>query len=358
MFSASSESLSVLLRTLKQNQRVEVLSRPQVMTLDNQPAFVMVGQQVPTITGTSSTQIGQNNTIQYTNVGLIVNVTPRISPDRLVVMEIDAVRSDLGPVDQGIPVSALNGTIIRQPIINTTQAQTTVSAMDGQTVVLGGLIVKNKTDLHRKVPWVGDLPVIGRLFRYDSVSNERDELLIIMTPHIVTNEADADKIREAEAARMNWCLSDVVAMTGDNSLRPRGSEWSDKETDVIYPDLNPRGEKPSPVDGKIPGPEIVPAPSAQPDSGSNKGPTKSFLSLLGVQNQPTSDAVSKAPTLRQQEPAAPTGVSPQQHLMPVKAALRQTRAAEFRPRFPCHCPPCSRQVTSAGGDRQDSNPLP
>ena len=64
-----------------------------------------------------------------------------------------------------------------------------------------------------------------------------------MTPHIVKNEADADKIKQAEAARMNWCLGDVVAMTSDNSLRRRCSEWSDTETEVIYPDLNPRGEK-------------------------------------------------------------------------------------------------------------------
>ncbi len=92
--------------------------------------------------------------------------------------------------------------------------------MDGQTVILGGLITKNKTDFHRKVPWVGDVPVLGRLFRYDGVTNERDELLIIMTPHIVRpgNEAQAEEIKKIEAARMNWCLSDVIALTGDIQL--------------------------------------------------------------------------------------------------------------------------------------------
>jgi general secretion pathway protein D len=272
VLSASSESVSVLLRALKQNQRVEVLSRPQVMTLDNQPAFIMVGQAVPQITGTTSTSVGQTNSISMTNVGLIMNVTPRISPDGLVVMEIDAVKSDLGPIEQGIPVSALNGQIIRSPIINTTQAQTTVSALDGQTVVLGGLIQKSKTDFHRKVPWVGDLPVVGRLFRYDGVTNERDELLIIMTPHIVKNESDADKIKQIEAARMNWCLADVIAMTGDDSLRRRCGEWSDNETQVIYPDLDPRALKPYPSDGKPFGVETVPTPPPLPDSGMNTAP--------------------------------------------------------------------------------------
>ncbi len=274
VFSASSESISVLLRALKQNQRLEVLSRPQVMTLDNQPAFVMVGQQVPQITQATSTQIGQNNSIQLINVGLQLSVTPRISPDGLVVMVIDAIKSKVGPESEGIPVSALNGTIIRSPRIDTIQAQTTISAVNGQTVVLGGLITKNKQDFHRKVPWVGDIPVIGRLFRYDGVTNERDELLIIMTPHIVRTEAEADEIKKMEAARMNWCLSDVIELSGDQSLRPRNGDWPDQETEVIYPDLDPRASKPLLLDGKSSPLEGIPTPSGQPIQDPNAAPQK------------------------------------------------------------------------------------
>ena len=310
VFSASSESLSVLIRALKVNSRIEVLSRPQVMTLDNQPAYVIVGQSVPQISGSSSTSVGQNNTVTYKDVGLILNVTPRISPDGLVAMQIDAIKSDVGAEADGIPVSSLNGQIIRAPKINQTEALTVVSAMDGQTVVLGGLITKRKTDFHRKVPWVGDLPVVGRLFRYDGVSNERTELLIIMTPHIVRNEGQADEIKKIEAARMNWCLSDVISLCDDKSLRRRSDDWSNQDTEVIYPDSNPRAEKPSAIEdqpssmepilappgdanpNKKPGLPIPPEPSKMPDPDSGAmAPRQRFLPAnaylsTGEQNQP------------------------------------------------------------------------
>ena len=93
-----------------------------------------------------STRRHQVNNITLENVGLILGVTPRISPDGLVVMEIDAEKSEVGPEAEGIPVSiAANGQVIRSPRIDTTTAQTTVSAMDGQTIVLGGLITKTQS---------------------------------------------------------------------------------------------------------------------------------------------------------------------------------------------------------------------
>jgi type II secretory pathway component GspD/PulD (secretin) len=97
VLSASSESVSILLRALQERRKLEVLSRPQIMTLDNQPAYIQVGQQVPQIRGVSLTQFGQTNNIDYEDVGLILQVIPRISPDGLVVMEIDANRSAVGP---------------------------------------------------------------------------------------------------------------------------------------------------------------------------------------------------------------------------------------------------------------------
>jgi len=298
VFSASSENLSVLLRALKVNGRVEVLSRPQIMTLDNQVAYVQVGQQVPQITGSSSTAVGQNNTIGQVQVGLILQVTPRISPDNIVAMQIEAQKSAVGPESEGIPVSALNGQIIRSPRIDITLAQTTVSAQDGQTVVLGGLITKNKTDFHRKVPWVGDIPILGRLFRYDGVSNERDELLIIMTPHIVRNEAQAEEIKKIEAARMNWCLSDVISLTGEVGLRPRNGDWSDKETEVIYPDLNPRAEKPSTIEEKSSAAESIPTPPAEVNPDKNAAPSGAAGTPPEPPRIPQPDTGAMVPQLR------------------------------------------------------------
>jgi type II secretion system protein D len=261
VLSASSENVSILIRALREKKRLDVLSRPQVMTLDNQPAFIQVGQRVPYVQLVSLTSLGQVSNVELINVGLILGVTPRISPDGTVVMEIDAERSELGPESEGIPISVSStGQVIRSPRINTTTAQTTVSAADGQTIVLGGLITKSNRVRTRRVPLLSDIPVLGLLFRYDLQINRRTELLIILTPHVVRTQADADQVKQAEAARMNWCLGDVEAMQGPTGIHRRGeTEMDHYETIVVYPDDNPRG-----VAEPIPAPSPVP-PGGQPE---------------------------------------------------------------------------------------------
>ncbi|MGA2796132.1 MAG: secretin N-terminal domain-containing protein [Thermoguttaceae bacterium] len=306
VLSASSESVNVLLRALKHNQRIEVLSRPQVMTMDNQEAWVQVGAQVGLITGSASTVNGQTNTVTPQQVGLILTVQPRVSEDGVVVMVINATKSSVGPEAEGTPITSVNGQLIREPQIPITTVQTTVSALDGQTIILGGLITKDKVDEHRKVPWVGDIPILGRLFRYDSVHNERDELLIIMTPHIVTSVAQADELKKIEAARMNWCLGDVIEMTGDIGLRPRNGDWPDSDTEVIYPDVNPRAEKPCVSDGKSSTNELIPTPPAVINPDKNAAPS-------GPSNVPP-----EAPRAPQPDSGA---MAPQQRYMPANSAF-------------------------------------
>jgi type II secretory pathway component GspD/PulD (secretin) len=261
VLSAASENISALLRALAENHRIEILQRPQVMTLDNQPAFIQVGQRVPRISGvTINATTGNTNSITLDNVGLILGVTPRISPDGLVVMEIDAEKSELETEATGIPIfTSPSGQVTRSPIIDATTAQTTVAAMSEQTVVIGGLITKSLTKEHHGVPVLDDIPVINNFFRYDSTVADKSELLIIMTPHIVRNQADSDKIKRTEAAKMTWCLNDVTAMYGEAGLRRRTDEWTDGEVPVVYPDSGPL-----PAGNQPAGPEAIPTPNSQP----------------------------------------------------------------------------------------------
>jgi len=281
VMSASSESVSVLVRALKECRRLDVLSRPQIMTMDNQTAEILVGQDVPTITATQFTDLGgQINSISYREVGLILTVTPRISPDRLVVMEIDATNSEVGPEAEGIPVSVSQGQVIRSPRINIISARTVVSACNGQTVVLGGLLTKTNTRVTRKVPLLGDVPVLGHLFRYDGEKQHKSELLIIMTPRIVYSEVDAERIKQIETARMDWCLADVIDMHGVTNLNSRGSLGLEGGA-VIYPDDDPTLSTmppvgPNPAPGSVPLPEeMVPSPPPlpfAPETGPNPPP--------------------------------------------------------------------------------------
>jgi type II secretion system protein D len=241
VFSASSDAVSILLRALQEKRRLEVLSRPQLMALDGQPGQVQVGQDVPYVSGITLNEFGQTNNILYRSVGLILQVRPRISPDGLVVMEIFANKSEVGPESEGIPVSfSTTGVPLRSPRFEVSAAQTTVSALSGQTVILGGLIQTRKADIHRRVPIIADVPLLGNLFRYDSVSEERRELLIILTPQIIYNKLDSDLVKQIESSRMSWILSDVVNVHGEAGLRSRCDEWFEGECEDVYPTYMPQ----------------------------------------------------------------------------------------------------------------------
>lgn len=276
VLSASSSAVSAMLRALQENRRVEVLSRPQIMAMDGRQGSVIVGERVPTITGVTVTDFGQNNSITYQDVGLILNVLPHINPDGLVVMEISATKSETGPLDQGIPVSIVDGQPINAPRINTIEALTTVSAMSGQTIVLSGLLQKGTRDLHRRVPIIADIPLLGDLFRYDSVVEERTELLIILTPRVVRSKYDAEMIKQVESSRMSWVLGDVINMHGPSGLRSRCDEWYASESESVYPTYVPEeGEAlPLPEDGEVvpgEGPILDGAAPEQPSAlGSNR----------------------------------------------------------------------------------------
>ncbi|MCP4816909.1 MAG: general secretion pathway protein GspD, partial [Planctomycetaceae bacterium] len=166
-------------------------------------------------------------------------------PEGNVVMEIDAEKSSLGPEQDGVPVAvSIDGTVVRSPRIDTTTAQATVSAANGETIVLGGLITKQSEEFHRQVPLLGDLPLLGKLFRYDGMQTKRTELLIILTPRIIRTSEDSELIRQTELARMNWCAADVFELQGDIGFTAdrQLDEVEQGQPEVIIPDENPSGE--------------------------------------------------------------------------------------------------------------------
>jgi type II secretion system protein D len=254
VLSASSNSISMLLRALQESRRLEVLSRPQIMALDGQLGTAFVGEQVPLITQSNIDQFGNpQNSVERVRVGLLLEVQPRISPDGLVVMRVNAVKSELGRLVDGVPVAiAPTGQPINQPRIAETSANTTVSAVSGQTIVLSGLLTKRDFALHRRVPLLADIPLLGDLFRFDSTSTERTELLIILTPQVVRSRAEAERIKRVESARMSWCLSDVVDMHGRAGLLSRNDPFGAAEAPVVYPSatsIGVEGSAPTPAEG-------------------------------------------------------------------------------------------------------------
>jgi len=156
-------------------------------------------------------------------------------------MEISTEKSEVGPPEQGTPVAVgADGTAIFSPPIFKTTAQTVVSASSGQTVVFAGLMTKSTSETQRAVPYLSDLPLIGPAFRFTSTTDERTELLIIMTPHVINGDEDLARLKTVESERMSWALSDVIDLHGDVGLSGRGSSYG-ANSQIIYPDSNPTG---------------------------------------------------------------------------------------------------------------------
>ncbi|MCC2099496.1 MAG: hypothetical protein KDJ29_21585, partial [Hyphomicrobiales bacterium] len=166
---------------------------------------------------------------------------------------------------EGIPVGFdATGNPILSPRIDRTRAQTVVTAYSGQTVVLGGLIQKSRSQFSRRVPYISNIPYLGALFRFDQEIETRSELLVIMTPHIVSGEEDWEYIKQEETSRMSWCLADVVEMHGDVGLNGGYGLWGPAIGPVIYPDATPMVDDIEAVYGQ---PQIMPSPQPTPVPG-------------------------------------------------------------------------------------------
>ncbi len=213
VFSAASDTFNLLIRALKTQGRMEILSRPQLMTLDNQTASIQVGMKYPYLAETSATLGTVTSGVTYENTGVLLNVTPRISPDGKVLMRVNpAIETPLAQINLG-------GGFLGTPFEIQT-VTTTVLTGDGETVAIGGLIQKRDNKTENKIPWFGDLPGVGVLFRYRQQVKSKTELLIILTPHIVRSRAEADMILDMEAKRMDWTKIDVVKTHGSPGIPP------------------------------------------------------------------------------------------------------------------------------------------
>ncbi len=184
-YSLTGGDLQVFLNALKSDTKFQVLSTPRIFTSNNEQAEINISQSVPYVVSSREDANG-NLSYQYTftDVGIVLNVTPHISANGTVTLEVDQTANDL----QGY-------TDFNAPIINRREANTVVSVQDGQSIILGGIIRNQVTSTVKKIPLLGDIPLLGQLFRSTSKGNNRTELMVFLTPHIVHNPEDAQGLR-------------------------------------------------------------------------------------------------------------------------------------------------------------------
>ena len=167
--------IDLKLNAMQRSGQGEVISQPKVTTSDKEKAVIMKGQEVPYQEASSS---GATST-SFKQAVLSLEVTPQITPDNQIMMDVK-INKDSVNTSQ-----TYNGV----PAINTNEVQAKVLVGDGETVVLGGVFQNDQSKITEKVPFLGDLPVMGRLFRKDDVINHKQELLIFITPRIIDNKA-------------------------------------------------------------------------------------------------------------------------------------------------------------------------
>lgn len=176
---------------------VKVLSSPTLMVLDNRTATLQVGDEVPIVTQTSVSTIDPDapivNQVTLRDTGVILKVTPRVNDGGRVMLDIEQEVSD-------VVETQTSG--IDSPTIQQRRIQTTVAVDDGSTIALGGLIRDRVTDVNTRIPLLGDIPGLGELFRSTTKKNERTELIVLITPRVVTNGDEAQRVTQELRDRM------------------------------------------------------------------------------------------------------------------------------------------------------------
>src|SRR5262249_18088581 len=176
-----SKSPNFALAALAQVTKVKILSAPQVMVLDNQPARLQVGQQVPVLTGQATSTLAAGaptvNSVDYHATGVIMQVTPRVNTGGLVSLDIAQEVSEVA--------SQATNTVMGSPTFNDQIFRTRVAVQDGQTVGMAGLIRDNVSNGNNGIPFLKDIPIIGTLVSTQSNARMRTELLVLITPHVV-----------------------------------------------------------------------------------------------------------------------------------------------------------------------------
>ena len=182
---------------------VRILARPVIQAQNNQEASINVGSEVPFVQASQAlSQTGALNTvIQYRDVGTTLVITPTINPDGYVNMAVSQTVSN-----------ATNQVQFNAPIINTREAVTQILARDGQTVAIGGLIDHTTSKRRGGIPFLKDLPLIGWLFGSTTETESNNELFLFLTPHVVTNDMDADRMKQ-EIERNSTLLDPLLPIT-------------------------------------------------------------------------------------------------------------------------------------------------
>ena len=249
-------NLNALAKALEGQSDANVLSTPNILTMDNEEAEIVVGQNVPFITGSFS-QISQGTavenpfqTIQRRDVGLTLRIKPQITEGSAIKMEIFQEVSNV----------ALRGEA-RDIVTNTRSLSTTIVAENNQMVVLGGLIQDDVSNNVQKVPLLGDVPILGQLFRYKNRTRKKTNLLVFLRPQVIRGPKDMDEPTRDKYEYLGR-LTDREALKDNEEAQSMLEEWELITGDTVVDDAGPAEQQPgAPAEQTRPGQSQTEAPA-------------------------------------------------------------------------------------------------
>jgi general secretion pathway protein D len=213
---AGAANFPAVLKALQSNGALNVLSTPNIMTSDNKEAEIFVGENVPFITSTnlSSTGLSQQG-IERKDTGITLKIKPMISEGQYVKLdvyqEISAVKD------------ALNKGAAADITTTKRSAKTSITVKDSDTVVIGGLIQDQDQETISKIPFLGDIPVLGWLFKTKSLKRTKTNLLIVLTPYIVRDSVDMGKVSEIQKGKFSEQLKSDQPIDFDKELKVKAT---------------------------------------------------------------------------------------------------------------------------------------
>jgi general secretion pathway protein D len=215
LYQIFSQDYTVTLRALATAGKAKVLSRPSIVARNNQPATITVGQSVPLITSVRFDNFGNAiNSVTYQSVGIILRVTPFITSEGFVEMILSPETSELvADRTQWVPISSGPGGTVSAPLINSRSADTVVVTPDGQTVIIGGLMENAKAESESKIPFLGDIPLLGNLFKHKITTSGKTELMVFLTPYIIRAPTEMAAVSDKQRAK-----SDAVKALTEQEL--------------------------------------------------------------------------------------------------------------------------------------------
>ena len=199
-------NLAAVVRAYKKDKDVHILSTPQLLTMDNQEAVIIVGKNVPYQTRSAAeTGVETYASYEYKDVGITLKITPQISKDRLVQLDISQELTKLDETTTSLP-STDRPTTLKRSI------DTTVIVKDGSTVVIGGLIDETISVVEYKVPCLGDIPFFGYLFKSTTKGSEKTNLYVFIQPTVVNNPAEAQALLESKQDEVDQIKAGKIKM--------------------------------------------------------------------------------------------------------------------------------------------------